>query len=432
VQIDVELPDGAVDDEIEAFGHGPLNGAIKKTNTGIVQYRVSPLPAQELLEVRMLFPGSYVPGSTKISSDSMRDRIIEEEHNWTAQEEEVDDDSLWVGLLLLIVNIAVGIVIFNRFGKTFKSSWKGKYYRELPSDVSPAVIGYLMNYRTGARDLMATLIDLARKRIVTMQAVKGHAKKDKGDYKFLLTNNVTKDGMLPHEKKLINWLFFKVGKAGSVSLSDIRRQAENKERAAAFSKQWVKWQDHVLQAVNRLDYVEERKKGIRGWIFITVAVQFFGMWILLPSDWNWIMVCSLPLLFFVPRRRRRTRIGQTEYTKWKAFKRFLRHDSKNAPRESLAGDLWEHFYVYAIPLGEAKRVNALVRIHMGGMTFGSAVDARGYYEFYDDHNYWISSFDQTISECNRVSNPSGDSSDSGGSFSSGGGDGGGGSGRGAF
>jgi uncharacterized membrane protein len=308
VQIDVELPEGALDEEIEAFGHGPLNGAIRKTSTGIVRYQVNPLPPGELLEVRILFPGSYVPGSTKISSDAMHDRIIKEE---TAQADAVGDNSLWVALLLLIANIAVGILIFNRFGKTFKSSWKGKVYRELPSNISPAVIGYLMNYRTGPRDLMATLFDLVRKKLVTMQAVKSPDMEGQNDYTFQLTNSPTKDSLLPHEKKLINWLFHAVGSAGEVSLSEVRQQAENKKSAAAFMEQWLKWQDLVLQAVNRLNYVEGSKKGIRRWIFIAVAVQFFGMWLLLPSDWNWIMVCSLPLLFFVPKDRRRTRIGQT-------------------------------------------------------------------------------------------------------------------------
>jgi uncharacterized membrane protein len=432
VQIDVELPEGAVDEEIEVFGHGPLNGAIKKTSAGTVQYQVNPLPQGELLEVRILFPGSYVPGSTKTSPDIMRDRIIEEEKNWTPQADTVDDDSLWVALLLLIANLTVGILLFNKFSKTFKSSWKGKLYRELPSDVAPAVVGYLMNYRTVPRDLMATLFDLVRRKLVTMQAVKDPDRKDQSDYNFQWTNKLSKNSLLPHEKKLIDWLFHEVGSAGKVSLSEIRRQAENKESAAAFSEQWLKWRDLVLQAVNRLNYIEGSKKRIRRWTVIAVVVQFFGIWLLLPSDWDWIMVCSLPLLFFVPKRRRRTKIGQTEYTKWQAFKRFLRHDSRSASREPLADDLWEHYYVYSIPLGEAKRVDALSRIHVGGTSFGLAVYDRDDYNFYEYHNYWISSFEQTISDCNRAINPSGGSGDDGGTFSSGGGDGGGGGGRGAF
>jgi hypothetical protein len=84
--------------------------------------------------------------------------------------------------------------------------------------------------------------------------------------------------------------------------------------------------------------------------------------------------------------------------------------------------------VYSIPLGNAKRVDALARIHIGGTSFGSVASGRDDYEFYEYHNYWISSFEHTISECNRVNNPSDGSADTGGSFSSGGGGGG----RGAF
>src|SRR5690606_38726654 len=79
VQINLEFPEGADQEEITAFGHGPLNGIIERTDTGGVRYQVSPLPAESLLEVRILFPGSYVPDSARISSEYMLDHILEEE-----------------------------------------------------------------------------------------------------------------------------------------------------------------------------------------------------------------------------------------------------------------------------------------------------------------------------------------------------------------
>jgi uncharacterized membrane protein len=426
VRINVEFPDGAEKEEIVAFGHGPLTGAIERTDTGTVRYQVSPLPSGELLEVRILFPGSYVPGSTKISSDFMRDQIVEEERNWMAETDHAaDDDSVYAALALLIANLVAGILIYVKYGRAFKPDWQGKYYRELPGDVTPAVVSYLMNYRIEPRDLMATMVDLVRKKHVAMQAVKKPDKKNEDDYTFQLIN-AKKDGLLPHEKILINWFFGELGRGGKVSLSDIRRHADNKNRAEAFVKQWLKWQDQVLHSVNRLNYIEESEKRLSySWVILAVAVQFFGIWFLVPEDWNWIMFCSLPLLFFKPKSRRRTQIGQTEYTKWKAFKRFLRDYSQIASREPLAIHLWEHYFVYAIPLGEARRMDAISRINMPGANHDTLFYDSSFFIYYD----WTSSFEKTISEGSKTSSSSGDSGDS---FSSGGGDGGGGGGRGAF
>jgi len=428
VRIDVELPDGAEQNEITAFGHGPLDGNIERPETGIVRYQVSPLPSAELLEVRILFPISYVPGILKISSESKLDQILEEEQNWkrdlTDKSAIVED--IIISLVLLIVNLLVGTLIYAKFGKTHKSDWKGKYYRELPGDVTPAVVSYLMKYRNDTSDLMATLLDLVRKKYVTMQAVKELDHEEQDDFTFKLIHT-KKDGLLPHEKVLIKWFFEEIGHSGKVSLSDIRKQADSKKRADAFLNRWLKWQDEVLYAVNRLNYIEERPKNkkIYAWFVIVVALQVFGLWGLI-GDFHYVMLCPLPLLLFKTKSELRTQIGQTAYAKWKSFKRFLHDYSRIASREPLAVHLWEHYFVYAIPLGAAKKVEAISHIHVPGTNHETVS--------YDSHlwthyNLWTTSFDKTISEGGKSSGSTGDA---GGTFSSGGGDGGGGGGRGAF
>ncbi len=75
VRIHLELPGGVKQNEMLAFGHGPLAGRVDIVGDGAVEYRVSPLPAKQLLEARVLFPPSYVPDSTKISTTAMLDKI---------------------------------------------------------------------------------------------------------------------------------------------------------------------------------------------------------------------------------------------------------------------------------------------------------------------------------------------------------------------
>jgi len=425
VLIDVELPNGAEQAEITAFGHGPLTGVIERADSGIVRYLVSPLPSATMLEVRLLFPGSYVPGSSKISAEPMLDRILEEEQHWKDQSDNSTAVDAIIALVILMVNLLVGVLMYWKFGKANKSDWKHKYSRELPSDVTPAVVSYLMKKHISTSDIMATMLDLVRKKYVTMQVVKQLDEKEEDDYTFQLINTKIND-LLPHERALIRWFFEDLGRSGKVSLSDIRKQAENKKRATAFMNQWFKWQDHVRHSVNRLNYFEERPNNDKryAWMVIAAALQAFGL-IWLVGLFHYIWLCPLPLLLFWTRKELRSRIGQTEYTKWKSFKRFLRDYSRIASREPLAVHLWEHYYVYAIPLGMAKKVEAISHMNIGGTNDNSYS--------WTLHDIWTDSFVTTIAAGGKSSGKGSDSgSDSDGIFTSGGGDGGGGGGRGAF
>jgi len=427
VRILVELPEGAEGERITAFGHGPTDGTIEIQDRGAVRYEVSPLPSADLLEVRMLFPVSYVPDSTKVSAEPMLERILEEERKWA---DPYSDPSLYGALALLIANLVAGTIVYRKYGKRRRSEWKGKYYRELPDDVTPAVVSYLMNYSSKPKDLIATLTDLVRKRQVDMHAVKsasGNAKNT--DYVFKLANHRERE-LEPHENFLIQWFFRKIGNGKTVTLSGIRAQAKKQTTAAGFVEQWSKWKEAVKDNAERLAYIEYRRKGVFRTLLLAVLIQFFGFMFLAPSDWKWLMFCAIPLIFFKPPGIRRTTTGQTEYSKWKAFKRFLRDYSRISSREPLAVYLWDHYFVYAISLGEAKRMIAITRLNVSADARNSAlagIGDGGYYAYYGD---WTRTFEKTISESHKTANPSSSSSDGG--FSSGGGGGGGGGGRGAF
>ncbi|MFB9274479.1 DUF2207 family protein [Cohnella cellulosilytica] len=425
VRIEVELPEGAEGAQIQAFGHGPDSGAFDIEEQGLVRYQVSPLPSGKMLEVRMLFPGSYVPGSTKISDEAMLERILEEERRWA---EPSPDYSPYGALALLIANLAAGILVYRKYGRKRKSEWRGKYYRELTGDVTPAVVGYLMNYHATPRDLIATLTDLVRKRHVSMKAVKTmNGRRERTDYEFQLLM-VRLHMLEPHESQLIQWFFKKIKAGKTVNLSDIRKQAKEQATAAHFGKQWDKWREKVEEAAYRMGYIEDRPDGIARYVTLAALLQFFGFWFLAPEGWSWLMFCAIPLFFFRPPKKRRTTVGQTEFTKWKAFKRFLRDYSRIASREPLAVHLWEHYLVYAIALGEAKRAIAITRLNVpeDRNSLGLGDIGTAYY-YYDD---WTRMLEQTLSSAEKTVNTSSDSS--GGDFSSGGGGGGGGGGRGAF
>ncbi|MBP1991649.1 DUF2207 domain-containing protein [Paenibacillus eucommiae] len=425
VGIDIELPNDIRQESIVAFGHGPLHGTHNINNNGIVRYQISPLPANEMLEVRILFPNGSVPGSTKVSDAMMYDQIIEEEENWSYY---MGMASVYGALALLIANVVAGIILQYKFGNRSRSKWKGKYYREIPNDVTPAVVSYLMRERTKPRDLMATMVDLARKQYVSMKEIKNGSKPKESHYSFQLIKSSTSD-LQPHEKKLLDWFFHQLGNNESVSMAQIQKHIEVQSNAAEFLKNWSEFKEEVAEAAVRLGYIQHQKWVPRAVILIFI-VQFFGFWFVAHTDWTWLMFCAPFLLFFKPGKRRRTPLGQTEYVKWKAFKRFLRDYSRMSTREPLEVHLWQHYFVYAIPLNEAKRMKEIGHLKMPVTRSNESIFFDS--SFAHSYNSWDDKFEHTISQAYKCANPSDSSSDSGGSFSSGGGGGGGGGGRGAF
>ncbi|MFM1653382.1 DUF2207 domain-containing protein [Brevibacillus sp. B_LB10_24] len=439
VRIEIELPGGVGQEEILAFGHGPLSGSVEIPADGVVRYQVSPLQAEQMLEARVLFPKEYVPDSSKIENTPMLDNIRQQEVKWAEdadKQREAEKNRPWrllyYAIALFVANLAVIVILFIKYDKEYRPAWSGKYCRELPEDVTPAVVSCLMDYNIQSKDLMATLIDLVRKKYVDMQVVKkdgGLFRKEKYDYRFTLIDEQT-DGLKQHEAYLIDWLFRQLGKNNEVSLLDIRDYTKKKANARTFVNRLSEWENMVVQEATRKDYFDSSKTGRNIAIGIALA-QIAVLVFFAPDTVKWLLICAFPLFFYGFKIKRRTRSGATERAKWKAFRRFLQDYSQMASREPLAVHLWEHYLVYAISLGAAKKVIAiantdLVRPDLQQHAVYSAVTDGGLHQHFD---HFADSFDRTVSAA-KSNLPS--SRGSGGGFSSGGGGGGGGGGRGAF
>ncbi len=424
VAITISLPEGVKREEIQAFGHGPLYGEVHIEDNGSVSYKVALLSSGEMLEVRVLLPQRYVPGSTRVSPTPMLEQIMEEERIWTEQTaaELADQEAAGMGLLvLLLVNIVGGFILYFRFSRDPRPEWNGRYYREIPADVSPAVVSYLMNYRLKPKDLIATLIDLVRRRHARMEAIPAPTgTKEKMDFSFKLTNRPVEQ-LQAHEQMLMDWLFNEIGSQGQVTLQRIQAYAADQQNASVFLKRWLAWKQEVIQAVNQRHYIQYQKSASR-FVILTALGQLFGFWIFAPENWQVLMYAGIPLLLFKPRSKRRTVAGATARAKWKAFKRFLRDYSQIASREPMAVHLWNHFFVYAIALGEAKRMIKTVDMKMPEASSTDYTDISYLsVHYYED---WTDSFQQSLSGATSANSSS---SDGDGSFSSGGGGG-----RGAF
>lgn len=439
VNLYLHLPAAVDRTQLLAYGHGALSGSVTILDDGVVQYTVQPLLAREMLEARLLFPTSLVPQSTKLRNEPGLERIRAEEGRWADEADrrrelaaQQNRQLLLMGAGALAANLLLLALLYLRYGKAHRSDWQGSYYRELPGEITPAVMSYLVGYKVRPRDLMATLLDLVRRRYVTMRVVESEGGWFKGkqrDHLFKLIDR-DREGLSSHERLLVQWLFDGLGPEEELSLQALQLAAKQRATAQAFVNQYNAWSKQAV-AKARAEPWFEKNAGPKLAVILS-GLQILPALFLAPEEWKFLAICALPLLFLGMMLKRRSRAGETEYRKWIAFKRYLEDYSRLAERDPLAVHLWEQYLVYAISLGVAKRVIAISHLDL------READAGRYYLHHsiyhhrlheDGFDHFTESFDRTLSTASK-SLPA--SRGSGGGFSSGGGGGGGGGGRGAF
>jgi uncharacterized membrane protein len=445
MKIEVELPSVEVSaEELKVFGHGPLNGKVSILEDGKIAYEVFGLSSGEMVEARILFPTSMIPDSRKIINQNKFAEIMKEELGWAKKADRGKGFNIIVILLIPLVilfNIFQAIRLYFKYDRELKPEVEMDYYRELPQDITPAVLSKLMSIQgVGSKDIMATLMDLVRKKYLKIEEIQLGRKKD---YKFILIKSDTKN-LKEHESYLIQWLFYSVGDGKTVTLKEIKDYAKASRTQSSFRNNYYKWVKKVGDEFKKYNYFGQSKEGLKaaGKVFLMELAAIFLLFVLgiLLRVQVFIII---PLLFTViftgfavivygAILRKKTQTGVNEYTKWRAFKQFLLHFSNMKDYEIPSIVVWEHYLVYAISLGVADKVISKLKLVISNqdISLGNST----YLYFMTDrsgrlNNSMFKSFDKVFSSAFTTTSSS---TGSGGGFSSGGGGGGGGGGAGAF
>jgi len=444
IKIEVELPSVEVSkEELKVFGHGPLAGKVSIREDGKIVYEVFRLSSGEMVEARILFPTPMIPDSNKIINQNKFAEIMKEELGWAKQADRGNVFNIIVILLiplLLLFNIFLAIRLYFKYDRELKPEVEMDYYRELPQDITPAVLSKLMSIQgVGSKDIMATLMDLVRKKYLKIEEIQAGRKKD---YKFILIESESSN-LKEHEAYLIHWLFYSIGNGTSVTLKEIKDYAKASRTQSSFRSNYSKWVKKVGEEFKKYNYFGESKEGLKTAGKI-VLMEFAGIFLLfvLGALLKAQLFFIMPLLFTViftgfgmiiygALIRKKTQTGINEYTKWRAFKQFLLHFSNMKDYEIPSIVVWEHYLVYAISLGVADKVISKLKLVLSNQDI-SLTNSTYLYSMTDRsgrlNSSMFKSFDTVFSSAFATTSSS---TGSGGGFSSGGG-GGGGGGAGAF
>ena len=457
VKITISLPEGAVKEDLKAFAHGPLTGSSKIINGNTIEFIVPSVPANTFVETIALFPPSLTPDSVKKSADThlatviARENKLADEANKQREQarQAVYIETVIIGLLFALWLVII-IYLYIKYDKELKPEFEGKYYRELPGNYSPAEMTLVMGGSLGSKDIMATLLDLVRRKYLKIekqelekQGVFHNSKSEDYRFSIIVNSNVP---LASHELFLVNWLILTVGNGTYFSIDDIKEYAKTRTNAIAFTNTYKAWKNAVNDDFKKLGIDDTSiSKGktlgvIMGLIYVALGIIY-----LIPLQniaGITLIILGFTMLFYSGTFKRRTKFGSDQHSKWHAFKRFLEDFSqmKSANISSLV--VWEQYLVYAVSLGVAhkviKHLPEIVGVNelnnasmMNGMLF---YQIGGFAAFDHAFNNSITAMNNAVITAQSVAasaNSSG--SGGGGGFSSGGGfGGGGGGGGGAF
>lgn len=384
ITIKIVLPEGSKKEDLRVFAHGPLTGTSEIYDDRTLLFDV-PNVYGEFIETLVVFNRDIVPGSTNIINRDELENILEnekvlaEEANLEREEareeiarmerKETLRERFKVFFMGLIVAAGVMIIVaIRKFTRERTPEFQGEYYRELPEDYSPAVMSYLVHKKKLSQDdVMATLLDLARKKVIKFEPMtiekKGFFRKDIETFKISRVSGGEDVELLDHEKFLAEWFVDEMGRGGELILNDLEELVKKRKFALQFQKDYDYFITLAKDEAETKDFFEGNDMtGSKNFVLIFLLIGLIGIGIFIylnsflaafASVLSFIGLIIIMVLRFMDRY---TRKGIEDYSKWQAFKKFLLDFSNLKEAEVPSIIIWEHYLVYATSLGIAEKV----------------------------------------------------------------------------
>lgn len=459
--IRINLPSSSK--ELRIFSHGPLNGKNRIIDDKSVEITYETLDKENAVDGRVVFDKSIVPNATKKSNVDGLGKILEvekERANYanklreTARKREKMLQALAIIMEILLGIWLIGLIVivykfYNKNDKEYRSEFNGKYFRDFPEEYTPSTVSYLMNKSINNLSFNAGILDLIRKKAITIEEVtidkKGLFKnKQQKDYKLSRNMNFNLATLSTSEKKLFNLLIGTVGNGDYVILGDMKEFSKDYNNAKRLISGYDSWRYACESEAETEEFYENTKKEKTNCILyslIFIPITFLAL--LCGSNMGRVLLMDLfgiLAIIYFSSATKRTKKGNEQYHKWKGLKNFLadfgRLDEKDLPEIKL----WERYLVYATMFGLAAKVQNAMKMNLERMNYSDNIDFT--YLYFDNYyfsnsmtnavNSSLSSARGTISTHELASSSDSSSGGYGGGSSFGGGGFGGGSGGGRF
>ena len=354
---------------ILVFGHGPLTGEVDKEGNTVV-YRLNNYYPGDFLEAHILMEPEIFSeyNKSKIVHKDMKQKLLDmeakladeanaERDKAIRQQEMINKVFEKPGLIFGVLSSIWGVLMFYIHGiyrrrNRVKNS-VGKYLRELPDDSSPALVGSFMTDSISGNEILATIVDLIRRKILRLET---------SEEKSIITLVGNTEKLSAQERVIVDIYINDFGDGKSL---DLKSFGFFQKVPMSTARKFEKWKTIIQSEMNRKDLVFEGFKGMGKNLFykslcgIILGIKFFGNILekAMESKMFLIIIIMGVILFISLTKARYPRKELAEAKdKWQAFKNFLSDYSQLEEAKITSVHLWEQYFVYAVALGVSEKV----------------------------------------------------------------------------
>ena len=368
---------------ILVFGHGPLTGEVDKEGNTVV-YKLNNYYPGDFLEAHILMEPEIFSeyNKSKIVHKDMKQKLLDmeakladeanaERDKAIRQQEMINKVFEKPGLIFGVLSSIWGALmyyihlIFKRKNKVKNSV--GKYLRELPDNSSPALVGGFMTNSINDNEILATIVDLVRRKVLTLE------NSDKNSI-IILTGST--ENLSAQEKAIVDIYINDFGDGKSL---DLKSFGFFQKVPMSVARKFEKWRAMVQSEMDRknLTYQGLGCLGVIFFAFFPMIFTFAGLVIgMITGNKMFLLIVVMGIILFVSgakARYPRKELAEAK-DKWQAFKNFLSDYSQLEEAKITSVHLWEQYFVYAVALGVSEKV---VKAYKKALDMGVINDVQG-------------------------------------------------------
>lgn len=259
---------------------------------------------------------------------------------------------LSVSIVMLVMALIIFFAVYRKSTGSSAHQPPAYLYKQPPVMMSPALVGILMHGRIRPKEILATVVDLAKRGFLGLEDRNGELV----IYKKQMRDKALWQSLLPFERFLIEEFF---GQKSTLSTVDEFRERAGKE---LFSRRVTKIYDQLYKEAMKLGLFEENPARVHAkykfytlGLFLLSLAGFLYAIVLAPDPkftlifWAAMISISLLATFFAARISTRTTLGKQHLDGWLAFRNYLAL-GKPIDLDTALGDQFEVYLPYAIAM----------------------------------------------------------------------------------
>ncbi|HEY63887.1 MAG TPA: DUF2207 domain-containing protein [Caldilineae bacterium] len=353
----VQIPEQAEIQNWDAYG---VSATAQKLDEHTVVFEATEkIPPGREFEVRIQFTPGVVAGEPQPwqAEADAEAAALERQAEWDRRWRPVANIfMISLGLLLLLGGPVLLYLLWYLRGRDAPVKLPADYLIDPPSDLPPGVAGTLLDERADMEDIIATIVDLARRGVIIIEEVHEPGMLGIGsrtDFIYRLVGST--EGLRPFEETLINAIF---GRRKERRLSELKNR---------FYRKIPGIQRQLYEEVVKAGYFKaspERTRGIYVGLGIAglILTGVLGVCSLAAlSTYTDFAYCPsvglgaifIGLIVLARAMPRKTPEGSEAAARWRAFRRYLENIEKYTNLEE-AKEIFERYLPYAIAFGVEK------------------------------------------------------------------------------